>query len=230
MSLIYKQPGSSLTAKDVNAIISAANTTSRLRSGDGIAISTVGGGLAIAAQPQPSDLRDCVKAKHTSQSSAPIYGVGEIYDALDTGTGETIAQTRRPTYSGFSRIGIYQAGASANDMTWLRTTGVGVVLYAKASLPSGVTLAGGMRLGCAGGTYYAQYDALGPMLVQDVGDDIDSNYGYAAVRMTGQRGDSIFVRDYHGNVFGPFSAVNLGAGLNATEEQPGVIRIDKVDE
>ncbi len=207
------RPGQRPGATDLNALRDAGRIGTHPNAAVGLEVRMTPGGIAIATAPEADWREDAIRAKHTTAATAPLYGIIELYDAIEGYYGDTLGRCRRPSYSGFARLGVLREGGSENVILWVQHDGICPVLHTG-------TVSAGDRLGGKGGTYYAQPDKLGPFLVM-----YEQVAGVAICEITGKRGDNKICNCNAASKDGPYQTIIWGADYTVTETSPGNITV-----
>ena len=207
------RPGQRIRAGDLNALRDTARIGATPDVAGGLEAQRTPGGVAIATEPEAEWREYCVRAKHTTAATAPLYGVVEYYDALEGYYGPPLAECRRPSYSGFARLGILREGAAENTIAWAQYRGICPILHTG-------TVAAGDRLGGKQSTYYAQPDKLGPFLVLYA-----QTADIAVCEITGKRGDYKMCDFAIASLDGPYQTIIWNASYTVTETSPGNITV-----
>ena len=204
-----------LTADTVNKITDTANAGANLVGGVGLTTMRGPGATLVIPSPQAETRAHSVKAHHSTDLTAPMYAVVEFHDAPEGHRGPLLLYCRRPSQSGFARLGILsERGVQPNGVVWVQYEAVTPVLYTGA-------IAVGDRLGCLKDSYYAQKDALGPFLVMGV-----PTAELAIVRITGNRGDHKIADADNAAIDGPYQTYIWGPEYTVTQTAPGLIAVE----
>jgi hypothetical protein len=166
----------------------------------------------------------CAAGQNDCAFDAPGFGLAEIHVGLFPGDGDPSVRFRRPSQSGFARIGILTGPVPAGEMGQVRHAGITPVLYDDTFTPAYRSVKPGGRLGCRQDSWCAQYDEGGPLAVlQLLRDPDEDGVGLALARVTGLRLQTLYANDGR-HMTGPFYTLVLGDGIRIVEEQPGVGR------
>lgn len=187
------RPGQPVRASAINEIGAEAALIRKLR-GEGVSASA--SGITLAIRPTMPAGPNCVKARLISPDSAPLWGVGALGAADEGRYAGALVQISRPVFSCLGHLGIFKWGVSVNTLSWAQIAGFSPVLYDLATIPAGVTLGDGHRLGCKMESYIAQWDVGGPLFVHSTQGTMVVNevtYGVAIVEITRKRLNSKLV-------------------------------------
>lgn len=174
--------GDRMTGQDLLDMARAAQSALRARAGYGAVGAASDRGISFGVEPDAEDLRDCVRAVHTTNAVAPLFGLVEFYGGLEADEGPSLMTMRRPMVSAADRLGILRwEGCSYSDVPWVQIAGVSAVRVGVSR-----TLKQGERLTSFRNSYNAFPFACGHIRVlQDAGAvEGETNVRLAIVHFT----------------------------------------------
>lgn len=217
------QPGRVLRVDDIRRLRDAAKQVVSPALADGYEGGPTPGGLLIKPTLGKYKKEDCVLARLTPWESPPLWGVVEFCGAIEGRYNDPILECRKPTQSGFSRLGILRSTMAANNLGWIQIRAYAPLLYIISTIPTGTTLSEGHRLGCLKNSYYAQWDTLGSFKVRGIQGTSDG-YGVAIVEITRERADYKMV-DTGGQCDGAYQTIIWSSQYTVAETSPGKITV-----
>ena len=120
--------GDRMTGQNLLDMARAAQSALHARAGYGAVGMNSERGISVGVEPSAEDLRDCVRAMHTTNAVAPLFGLVEFYGGLEADEGPSLMTMRRPVISAADRLGILRwEGCDYGDAPWVQIAGVSAV-------------------------------------------------------------------------------------------------------
>jgi len=226
-----KRPGEHLSAAELNAIAQAARAGSEVSGGaDVVALQGHAGRVNLGLAPQATRFTNVVLAINYSNQGVVMGQPVEIWRITTPAThaGPYYWHFDWPRTSGRGNLGIAREDIAGGAAGPVYIGGIAPLLVDTDTIPVGAEteLPEHARYGCKKHSAVAIYDRLGPFLgLSGVARGSGNQWVY--VRITGQRGDYIHVRDNSADVWrsGPYRTIVFGKGYTVTETAPGAISV-----